>query len=196
MLTSIPSPPGVPSGNFQLPFSNIFSPTSHLPFYMQHQSFFGPSPYRQPALLSAPALSCEQKQEKNHHNFFFLHKFCPKAKEVSCPLQSVAGRTITEPSTLFSMGITRGMIILLGLIIPCPLATTSYLSPFRSYSTCSSGSSPLLPALLTFYTASPRVTTYLTPIKKKHKTLFILAPTHLQQKTLSPPQVMSPQALR
>ena len=39
-----------------------------------------------------------------------------------------------------------------------PLATTSYPSPFGSYPTCSSGSSPFLP-LLTFSKASPRTTT-------------------------------------
>lgn len=90
-------------------------------FHTQHKCFYRPAPCRQTALPSPPPdLSNEllRKKKKFFRNFF-SHKFCPKATGVSGPLQSVAGRAITERASLFSTGITGGMIILLCLIILC-----------------------------------------------------------------------------
>lgn len=86
---------------------------------MQHKCFSGPAPCRQAALPShLPALINFKEKKKLLHNFV-SHKFCPKATGVSGPLQSTAGRAITEPSSLLSTGITWGIIILLGLITSC-----------------------------------------------------------------------------
>lgn len=133
-MTLTPSHPGVHSGNFRFPpalpwlhtnlrFSNVSLPGSCLFFDAQHKCFLGPAPHRQTPLSSSPppALSNELLSKKNItlSQLFFPHKFFPKATGVSGPLQSIAGRAVTEPSSLFSTGVTGGMIILPGLIIPC-----------------------------------------------------------------------------
>lgn len=70
-------------------------------------------------LLSLPPHQWILKQkEKKNLSQLFSSLILSKGYRSSGPLQSVAGRAITEPPSLFSTGITRRMIIL-GLIIPC-----------------------------------------------------------------------------
>lgn len=201
MLPLTPSHPGVHSGNFSLSSSSpTITQTCNfqtfpflvdvfpLPPHTQHKCFLGLAPCRQTALPSPSPVqrTFKQKKKKFFHNFS-SHKFHPKATGVSSPLQSVAGRAMTEPSSLFSTGITGGMIILLGLIIPClwlqhptllHLGATLLAREVLPHS-CRCWHFPKL--LL------ERPLAHLTP----KKTFSVLAPIHSQQKTPSSPQATS-----
>lgn len=184
MLTLTPSHPGVHTCNLHFPpalpwlhtnlqFSNISFPDSCLFFHMQHKCFLGPAPCRQTALPAPPpALSNELSSKiKFFHNLFSLQilskgyrsfrstsKCCWQGHNwTSFPVQHRHYQRDDYPSWPY---------------YSLPLATTSYPSPFGSYPTCSSGSSPFLP-LLTFSKASPKATTC-WPHPKKNLSPFWL----------------------
>lgn len=147
---------------------------------MQHKCFLGPAPCRQTARPAPPpALSNEISSKiKFFHNLFSLQflskgyrsfrstsKCCWQGHNwTSFPVQHRHYQRDDYPSWPY---------------YSLPLATTSYPSPFGSYPTCSSGSSPFLP-LLTFSKASPKATTCWPHPQKKTFLHFDSSPFALE----------------
>lgn len=167
-----------------LQFSSISLPGSCL-FHEQQKSILAPAGCRQIALLShPPAEVYTLSTEVLSKTISFTTFFSPMLSKGYRSFWSTSKRCWQGHNWTFlsaQHGVPAGMIILPGLIIPCPWLQHPTLL-HGTYPTRLSGSSPFLP-LLTLSKAFPRrPLAHRTP----NKPFQVFAPAGSRQKALSP----------